>query len=346
MQLQAVISQRPGFQDQYELQQDADTDGFITSPKAGFTMANTYRDDPLWWCLLQLLGPPDDQQKFPTMLMLEFLNEHLATASRAERSRLDEVLFEKLSDYATVMELLAAVRMHFPKCTIRAADEILKAESRLAWRRTSSKKIAWHGHYETGQQLRQFQKLTPPSGRRDHSWLQAFDAGHASLQRFWGSMKNLYETYYRKCGWATQDIETTMNPIKHWESIEHRELLDRKRKEILMGIEKKDHKVQAKDDVFPPLLSGVSETPARPKVIMPAAKEKTKPSELVQRPAEDSLTADNQQPPAATAVVVSKRSLSVLRSMFPTMAEDRKGGVDWDTFVQSMENAGFTARNG
>jgi hypothetical protein len=60
MQLQAVIPQRPGFQDQYELQQDADTDGFITSPKAGFIMAHTYRDDPLWWCFLQLLGPPDD----------------------------------------------------------------------------------------------------------------------------------------------------------------------------------------------------------------------------------------------------------------------------------------------
>jgi hypothetical protein len=58
------------------------------------------------------------------------------------------------------------------------------------------------------------------------------------------------------------------------------------------------------------------------------------------------MVVDDQQPLAATAIVVSKRTLSTLRSMFPNTAEDRKGGVDWDNFVQSMENAGCTARNG
>lgn len=132
LQLQAVVPQRPGFSQWYDIGYEVETGRYLFPLKDHVSSGIAFKKDPLWWCLMQSLGQVDDQHRFPYPMMLKFLDDHLASSPKAERSRLDEILFDKLSDYATIMELLNAVRMHHPKCTIRHIDEIKKSEDRLA----------------------------------------------------------------------------------------------------------------------------------------------------------------------------------------------------------------------
>jgi hypothetical protein len=55
---------------------------------------------------MQLQGDPEDQTRFPYAELFKYLDQHLASASKLERSRLDEILYDKISDYATIIELL------------------------------------------------------------------------------------------------------------------------------------------------------------------------------------------------------------------------------------------------
>jgi predicted RNA binding protein YcfA (HicA-like mRNA interferase family) len=45
-------------------------------------------------------------------------------------------------------------------------------------------------------------------------------------------------------------------------------------------------------------------------------------------------------------VLVTKRALSVFCSVYPDTIQERAAEVDWDTFVSSMEDAGFRSKNG
>ena len=66
----------------------------------------------------------------------------------------------------------------------------------------------------------------------------------------------------------------------------------------------------------------------------------------MQKPSEDAAVADVKQDPQAAVITVSKRTLGVLQAMYPATVEERHSSVDWDAFVQSMDKAGFFAKNG
>jgi len=83
---------------------------------------------------MQLQGPPDDQKRFDHALLFAFLDEYISTCKASDRARLDETLYEKLSDYAAIHELLVAVRLHRPQNTNRYIDDVYQNDDRKAWR--------------------------------------------------------------------------------------------------------------------------------------------------------------------------------------------------------------------
>ncbi|KAF2242902.1 hypothetical protein BU26DRAFT_120927 [Trematosphaeria pertusa] len=70
-----------------------------------------FSEDPLYWCLVQLQGPPDAQTRFDYPMLFDFLDDHLAKSSKEERSRLDAMLYEKLSDFSVILEMLVTIRL-------------------------------------------------------------------------------------------------------------------------------------------------------------------------------------------------------------------------------------------
>lgn len=123
LQLHAIISQRPGFRNNYVYSSsNLDAKGpqytilemrqFGTSEQE--SCAAVFNEQRLWWILLELQGKPDSPSRFRYGFLLDMLDDYLAKACPDERARLDEILYEKLSEYATLLELLESIRMHCP----------------------------------------------------------------------------------------------------------------------------------------------------------------------------------------------------------------------------------------
>ena len=74
------------------------------------------------------------KKRFDHALLFAFLDEHILTCKASDRARLDETLYEKLSDYAAIHELLVAVRLHRPQNTNRDIDDVYQNDDRKAWR--------------------------------------------------------------------------------------------------------------------------------------------------------------------------------------------------------------------
>jgi hypothetical protein len=61
---------------------------------------------------------------------------------------------------------------------------------------------------------------------------------------------------------------------------------------------------------------------------------------------DDEAATEMTEESVVPAMMVPKRSYATFRYMFPAAAEERQKTVEWDTFVASMADAGFAAKNG
>ncbi|KAG4442716.1 hypothetical protein IFR05_001823 [Cadophora sp. M221] len=73
-----------------------------------------FKTETLSWCIANLVDPPKDRIKYPPSMVFAFMDEYLTTASKDERARIDEILYAQLSFYASLDELLCAIRVHRP----------------------------------------------------------------------------------------------------------------------------------------------------------------------------------------------------------------------------------------
>jgi hypothetical protein len=345
MQLQVIISQRPGFSRWYRhdpYDPITKTSGYVLNCSG--ESSDIFREDPLWWCLMQLQGDPEDQTRFPYAMLFKYLDEHLASATKSERSRLDEILYDKISDYATIIELLAAVRMHIPKCRIRNIHEIKKTEDRYAWRRFKAKSKESTIGYVFASSMKKFQNTPIPSGPRNQQWLQRFDASHETLQNFWKSVHDYYLLQNRTSGYSEQDVEKLMRSITIWKSDEYLGLLATKREHILHEITTRKGKTVSNEDFWLPFPAGV-DVVGRPEIPVPKNKAKTRGIAYGAHTA-DLVPPSSAHAAASVQIALKKRAMKAFRFMFPTTSEERQQTLDWATFVWAMEEAGFKGRNG
>ncbi|TEY71587.1 hypothetical protein BOTCAL_0090g00140 [Botryotinia calthae] len=146
--------------------------GLLSDPKYAF------ENELLDYCLVQLQVNLDIQQNLNTCqkeipidhaLLFSILENHLAKSNIKEKSRLDEVLSNLLSDLAASHELLAAIRLHRPLNRPRALDEVLKSENRKTWKAFNVKS---NFTIEACSKLRDtliknFHEIKAPTGRKD-----------------------------------------------------------------------------------------------------------------------------------------------------------------------------------
>lgn len=107
-------------------------------------------------------------------------------------------------------------------------------------------------------------------------------------------------------------------------------------------IQKKNQGKVESSDFFIPLPSA-EDQPRRPKMAANPQEEKTRSENTLQREEEDVVESEL---PLPTPRLLSKRSLLVFRPMFPETNDERKSGIEWNSFSQAMQNARFSSRNG
>ena len=198
--LQIVIPSRPGFRDFYtfEWRNIGGTFRCLSAHKDGTSAGggiDLFLKDPLQWCIQQLLVNPNNEIGYDHGLLFGFLEQHLASGSEKERSRLDQIIYQKLSDYATLHEMIVMVRLHRPRCTNLGLDIFKITEPRKPWKFMQKNFLDessnWFvsegsGLAAIGHALRVFESSNPPeaTNKQDKAWLDNYGEMHRTNRGF------------------------------------------------------------------------------------------------------------------------------------------------------------------
>jgi hypothetical protein len=173
--------------------------------------------DPLEWCLSQMQGAPDTQTNYDHAILFAFLESHLANSAPKERARVDEVLYQKLSDLAAYHEMLVSVRLHRPQNEARDLDEVIQSENRVAWKRMNTEYIlSEDDKVILGKALLKdfYDASSPlPGGKRNPSWLKHSQTLRKALETFWRGMRERSRRMLERSDFNVEEVNATLENI-------------------------------------------------------------------------------------------------------------------------------------
>src|SRR5438270_12468659 len=143
-------------------------------------------------------------------MLFAFLDDCLSKSSSVERARLDEILYDKLSDYAANHQMLVAVRLHRPQSASRNVKEVLKSEDRKAWRMDKLIDITYNDKVALGKLLKYLYGKPSPSGQRDHNWLQHSEIVRKAVETFWARTREYWRKAFEKAKFSSEDIQADL----------------------------------------------------------------------------------------------------------------------------------------
>ncbi|KAF3047047.1 hypothetical protein E8E12_010776 [Didymella heteroderae] len=271
-----------------------------------------------WELIEELQGEPDSHTRFRYAMLLDMLDDHLANPTSEERARLDEIL------------------------------RVQKTEDRIYWRTAKTAKSAQNPDItKSVKALKAFRATNAPAGPRNIERLQQFDRTHEALQAFWRELATAQQEVYKKNGFSEADMEYSMESLQMWNGAEYTARLIQKREQLEADVQKS--RIVGSDVVFLPLPSASSSSSKLDTVPQVKVKLKLKLKTRGPPQIEGLEEAAHQQEAFAIPVKtiqLSKSPYITLRCMFPGTVEERQKDDDWSVFVNSMNEAGFIARNG
>jgi hypothetical protein len=344
--LEAIIPQRPGFRHLWEFKNIDPTGQIRVVRKSTTDITDLFYEDPLEWCLIQLQGAPDAQTRFDHAMLFNFLDEHLSSCSAKDRARLDPIIFEKLSDYAAIHELLVSVRLHRPQNTNRDLDDVFENDDRKVWRhRNKHPKLTVPDYLVLAELLEEFAEIPLPKGRKDRGWLQRFDSIHRALQKFWEGMRQRYQASLERDGRSFDEIQSDLDILSLCTSSIYLEGIQAERESIMASITNIEESIE---NTSPQIHYSPNESQkaVRQQNVVAKVKVKTRGTDPI------ALTglpeAKQELPPKEVnpIVLVKARTFEILNAMFPAANEETAKSMDWNAFVQAMGDVGFLAWNG
>ncbi|KAI4862384.1 hypothetical protein F4820DRAFT_430728 [Hypoxylon rubiginosum] len=344
----------PGFSHHWNLSRAEASNGLLRlERKAPNNTKEGLEDDPLNWCLLQLLGEPDTQTHFDHAMLFAFLHDHLSQCSFKERARLDEVLYKKLSDLSTCHEMLVAVRLSRPQNKARSIDEVIVSDAdrdRDAWKtmrqreKNPSPIVSQKDLEVCGKGILKNFYAKPPSGQKNAEWVRRSKAAREALETFWDSMREIVKKSFVESPFTKKDIDGLLEIISANKTPEYIDAVRGEEEKVLAEIE---------SSTAEPMLRQLTLTDSGSKV---KVETKTTREKIKSRPELGSV----QPTPAAgapdpvpdaepdskpTPIPATERSLQIFSYMFPNTAEESAKTVGWDEFVHAICDVGFTARS-
>ncbi|EXK77800.1 hypothetical protein FOQG_17504 [Fusarium oxysporum f. sp. raphani 54005] len=276
------------------------------------------------------------------------LQDHLSS-NPSERKRLDEVIYQALSDLSTCHEMLLAVRFHRPQNAARTVQEVRATEDRETWkpRRSESYKEDLGLLQHIGASLiRDFYLAKPPTGPRNADWLTRSRVLRTALEKFWESIRGTVREEFRNSAYSPAEVDSLLEVVSANLSAEYLQQEQQAEAEILTAI----HRVEE-----PQAVAGffyeAEPRPVPSTIVTRREKAKTRGGQGVS--AGDTIELGDKAASAhgepteltkGTAIEVTRQSLGVFQLMFPDR-DDVVKDVLWDRFVHAMIDAGFTARN-
>lgn len=286
-------------------------------------------------------------------MLFAFLDKHLSNSSSSERARLDQRLYDKLSDLAATHQLLITVRSHRPLNTNRDISDVKRTEDRRAWKiitaadeqiksRPNPLRITKLQMYEN---LKRFLNLTPPSGKQDQTWLERSEATRNALTALWSHIRKDKEQWLSRDVLSASELDAELSILRAGSDPQNLAAVEQERDRILSrlhGPRKEIVTTPVQSTWDSTIESRVSTLPIREQ-----AKVKTRPD----LPAAANTDAETEySSPADSAsdgakIRVRQQTMETFSHMFPTDANEGTKTVEWNAFVQAMADAGFLARH-
>lgn len=347
-----VLPQRPGFSHKWNFEWRP-TDGatvFRVTRKTGVSVdqKELFNKDPLEWCLSQMPAEPDKQTNYDHAIIFAFLENHLAASGPKEKARVDEFLYQKLSDLAACHEMLVSVRLHRPQNVAREIDEVVRSEKREAWKvQNISGDLIEEDDIGIGTALlKDFYEAPWPSGQKNSTWLNRSQNIRRALEAFWSSLRKMSTRMFETLNFSTEEIRASLEVISANLSQEYINLVQAQQQQILASTESAHATAAA-----PMQKEWGSNRRIQPDAPLSKTKSKTRPAEKgedteeIERPLAGMMIVSGQED-GTTKVHVKKRAYDMLTLMFSATAEESAKGIEWDLFVHAMIDMGFSARNG
>ena len=338
--LMTLVAHRPGFCHRYKFSND-NRDSFLLERKSFMFRSQMYSEDPLDWCLYYL-SFPDRCHPYDVGMLFAFLNEYISNSPAGERERLDQQLYDKLSDYAANHKILMAGNFHRPQGSGFSIEDVQKNVSTMGMRHLFKDfDLPQEKVKELGHLLKEFDTLPAPSGKKDHAWLDRFFDERLALIAYWGKLRIYHHDLLMDLKFPSQDIDSHMKVLS---SHLTRAQMD-SWKALEIDIERKIATPRAIPTPGPIQTQwGPEQKPDAPPVNV-KTKQKTRPEERQPEPVsepEDALS--KEEAPPIPKIVVNKRTFDILTKMFPASAMEVSKPIPWDSFVLAMTDARFSAK--
>lgn len=347
-----LITQRPGFSHKWNFQW-CPKDGvtvFKVDRKPGVSLdqKELFDKDPLEWCLIQMQAKPDIQTNYDHAILFAFLENHLAASGPKEKARVDEFLYQKLSDLAACHEMLVSVRLHRPQNVARDIDEVLQSENRVAWKGWKiSGYLTEEDTISLGTALfTDFYEAPLPSGQKNSIWFSRSQNIRQALEAFWKGLRKTPKWVLETSDFSIEEVRESLEVISANLSQEYIDSVRAEERQSLAIIE--GATAPAAVPIQKEWGSNIGIQPAAP---LSKNKSKTRPAkkaestEELHRPLAGMMIESGQQE-RTTKVRIKSRAYDMLTLMFPATAEESAKGIEWDLFVHAMIDMGFSARNG
>ena len=345
--LEELLPYVPGLKEHWDIDTESKPANAIGMLRRN-TQANTQEtliNDPLDWCLVQLLGKPDAQRTFDHAMLFAMLEEHMAKKP-SERARLDEVIYQVLSDIAACHEMLLIVRSHRPLFKFRKLDDVRRTENRSPWRPLLFGKFSNESGVcrEIGTSfIKDFYRATPPTGPKTQAWLNHYRVLRTHLLKFWESIRETIKRDFKLSGFNPTEIDSHLKVVSA--NLSEQYIMGERHEEdtIIAAIRERE-----KPQNVPKFIE--SDSPVVPTVPrQEKAKTRGRPPDMVDSSAPEGDDSHQQEEfPGlfkATPIELTKQdSLDVIQLMFPEK-DDAAKSVLWDRFVHAMADAGFIATN-
>ncbi|MCJ1479573.1 hypothetical protein MMC13_008259 [Lambiella insularis] len=337
--LYAFFPQRPGFSHLFRLEENPDT-GKVIMVGCG---AITRSKDPLEYCLYHLCHLPDEPGHLDRAMLFAFLDDHLSTGLPAERARFDQNLYDLVSDYAAINEMLIAIHLHRPLSSYRPLDDNTELGKFNPWTCVDyvfGAVIPEPMNSASIEMLQRFQNLLVLKGKVNRTFLEQFDDVYEVLGSFWMKLRGGYQKMLTGLLYPPEAIQSAMEILA----------LDT-RPEHIAKVAAEREQIQAKiSDATRASGSNSIQTQWGPAV--ESAKPPAVPKLKVKSRADTANpTTEPEDLPLADLVIerpkilVKKANLDILSKMFPNSAKEANRSINWDEFVHAMRDAGFSAQH-
>ena len=368
--LGCLVAELPAFRQHFSLNPSGQVQ-INTSKQALFST------DQLFWNLAQLNGY-DNEFARPPSFHLAFIDELLSQDSGKRRARIDQVVYDLLSDLAAVDEALCAVRYHrgheeLPLKSKKGREITERAMSnRFTARITSCLRTHQAHHGPLWNAIREFKDLPMPGRKISRATLTRNKDLHDGLAHFWEVVRTQLKVAMKQMKLNDHPVaQDVMAPVSMLLPESCRESFEKEQEEIRRVIEKQGilippsgisisnwnaerdqeaRKKQQTKDVDPskyiPILAEAKKEPILVRT-PPKPKLKSRPLTAADPEPDDSiqpLAIDDDSPAHTTqkGIDVSDRSICLFSRMFSSF-ESLRGLTRWEDFVAAMADAGCSA---